>query len=94
MTGHDLLVALRLGVVAVGGLTALWSLRMSLRSRSQPKVYFLLAAGFGLITLGAVVEGILFEFAGWSLLSAHTTEAAVSVAGFALVLLAILRSEA
>jgi len=92
MTEHTILVALRLGIVAAGALAALWSLRLSLLSQDRRGTYLLLASGFGLVTLGAVVEGVLFEFARWSLLDAHTTEAFVGAAGFALVLLSILRS--
>jgi len=92
MTEHTILVALRLGVVAAGALAALWSVRLNLLSQDHRGTYLLLALGFGLITLGAVVEGVLFEFARWDLLDAHTVEAFVGTAGFALVLLSILRS--
>ena len=92
MTAHDVLVALRLGVVAVGGLAGLWSLRLAILSPAHRGTYFLLAMGFGLVTLGAIVEGILFEFVGWDLASAHTVEAFVGIAGFALILASIIRS--
>lgn len=92
MTQHELLVALRLGIVAVGGLAALWSLRLTLHARDGRWTYLLLTAGFGFVTLGTIVEGILFEFARWDLLDAHTTEALLGAVGFALVLLTILRS--
>ncbi len=92
MTLYEALVALRLGVVAVGTLAGLWSLRLALRSSVHRWTYFLLATGFGLITLGAIVEGILFEFFRWDLVSAHTVEALVSIAGFALILTSIVRS--
>ncbi len=91
MTDHWVLVALRLGIVAAGSLVGLWSLRLGLRRRERPGTYFLLSAGFGLLTLGSVIEGVLFEFAGWMLSDAHVAEAAVTSAGFVLVLASILR---
>ncbi len=54
--------------------------------------YLLLATGFGMLTLGAVVEGLLFELARWNLSDAHAAEAVVTAAGFTLVLLSIVRS--
>lgn len=94
MTEHFALVAARLGVAAAGALAALWSLRMSRHAPDRRGTYLLLAAGFGLLTLGAVVEGILFEFVRWSIEDAHTTEAFIGILGFGLVLFAILRSRA
>ena len=92
MTEHWVLVSLRLGIVAAGSLAGLWSLRLGLRKRERRTAYLLLAAGFGMLTLGAVVEGLLFELARWDLSDAHAGEAVVTAAGFALVLLSILRS--
>lgn len=92
MNIHDALVAVRLGVVAVGGLSSFWSLRLGLHSARDRWTYFLLAMGFGLVALGAVVEGILFEIVGWDLVAAHTTESVVGIAGFSAILLSILRS--
>lgn len=93
MTEHLILVGLRLGIVAVGALLTLMSLRLVLVGGSNRPSYLLLTIGFGLITLGALVEGLLFEVARWDLTSAHVVEALVSGAGFALILLSILRSE-
>ncbi len=92
MTEHWVLVALRLGIVAAGSVAGVWSLRLGLRRRERRTTYLLLATGFGLLTLGAVVEGLLFELARWDLFDAHAAEAIVTAAGFGLVLLSILRS--
>ena len=92
MSIHDALVAVRLGVVAVGGLSSLWSLRLGLGAARERWTYLLLALGFGLVALGAIVEGILFEFAGWDLFAAHTTESVLGIAGFSAILVSILRS--
>ncbi|MFQ5919768.1 MAG: hypothetical protein ACE5I4_06975 [Thermoplasmata archaeon] len=93
MAEHLVLVGLRLGIVLVGALLALMSLRLALGSRSNQTSFLLLAFGFGLVTLGALIEGVLFELAGWNLTSAHAVEALVSGSGFVLILLSILRSE-
>ena len=92
MTDHWVLVALRIGIVAAGSLAGLWGFRLFLRRRERRGTYLLLAAGFGLLTLGSVVEGVLVEFAGWALSDAHVPEAAFTAAGFVLVLVSILRS--
>lgn len=92
MMEHEVLVALRLGVVAAGLLAALWSLRLAARTTGERWTYLLLAGSFGLLALGSVVEGILFEFARWDLSDAHTAEALIVTLGFVLVLVAILRS--
>ncbi len=92
MNIHDALVVVRLGVVAAGGLSGLWCLRLGFLSSRDRWTYFLLAAGFGLIAFGATAEGILFEFAGWSLFEAHAVEALVGIAAFSAILISILRS--
>jgi hypothetical protein len=93
LTEHLILVGLRLGIVAVGSVLTLWSLRLTLMGRGNQTSYLLLTTGFGLITLGALIEGFLFEFARWDLTSSHAVEALVSGSGFVLILLSIVRSE-
>ncbi|MEE9593147.1 MAG: hypothetical protein V3W28_06180 [Thermoplasmata archaeon] len=93
MTEHLILVGLRLGIVAVGALLTLWSLRLAVNGRGNQASYLLLTIGFGLITLGALVEGLLFEVAQWDLTSSHAAETLVSGSGFVLILLSIFRSE-
>ncbi len=89
---HWLLVGLRIGVLIGGALVTLWALRLTLRSEGDRLTYLLLMLGFGLVTLGALVEGVLFEFGGYALLEAHTAEAFPTAAGLALILLSIVRS--
>lgn len=93
LTEHFLLVGLRLGIVAAGGVVALRSLRLAFRSQDHWGTYLFLGVGFGLVALAAVVEGVLHEVAGWDLAASHTVEAFLSAAAFVLILVAILRSE-
>jgi hypothetical protein len=92
VTDHSTLVALRLAAVALGGLLAWRALRLANRSPENRRTYTLLAAGFALVATAAVVEGALFEFAGWALPDAATIEACLSAAGFAAILVAVRRS--
>jgi hypothetical protein len=89
---HLALVVLRLAAVALGGFLAWRALRLARRSPDNRTTYRLLAAGFGLVAIAAVVEGILFEFAGWSLPDAATVEACLSAGGFGAILMAVRRS--
>lgn len=92
MTEHELLVALRLGVVIAGTLVSLWALRLALLAENHRTTYGILALGFALLTLGAIVEGLLFEFGGRDLFASHTAEALISGAGFVLILVSIWQS--
>lgn len=86
---HEVLVALRLAIVAVGGLVTLWALRLASRAPEHRLPYMLLAGGFAFVTMAAVIEGALFEIAGWDLVAAATTEALLSSIGFAMILAAV-----
>ncbi len=82
-----LLVAVRVGVLITGGLLALFVFLRYLQGGSRD--HLLLATGFGLIALGALVEGILFEFLGLDLGTVHTVESVFTIMGLLAVLLAI-----
>ena len=92
MTDHIALSALRIAAVAVGGLLALWSLNLARRAKEHALTYALLSAGFALMALAALVEGILFEFAGWEPVAAATVNAVVTACGFTLIIVAVRRS--
>jgi hypothetical protein len=49
----------------------------------------LLSAGFTLITVGVVVEGLLFEFLNFDLFEAHTVESILVALGFGTILYSI-----
>jgi hypothetical protein len=89
MTEHPTLIIIRLAIVAAGAVVTLWGLRMVVQSRGHRGIFLLLTAGFALLTLGAVVEGVLFELFGWDLVAAHTAEALTAAVGFALILISI-----
>lgn len=89
---HEILVVLRLAVVAAGLIVALWAVRLATLLPAHRWTYLLLAAGFALLTFGTTVESMLFLVAGWNLVAAHTVEAFVSAGGFALILVSIVRS--
>jgi hypothetical protein len=93
MTEHPTLIIFRLAIVAAGAIVTLWGLRMVVQGRGHRGTFLFLTAGFALLTLGAVVEGVLFEFFGWDLVSAHTAEALTAVLGFVLILISIRRSQ-
>ena len=92
MSDHIALVMLRLAAVALGGFLAWRALQLARRSPDNRNTYRILAAGFALVATAAVVEGILFEFAGWPLSDAATIEACVSAGGFGAILVAVRRS--
>lgn len=46
---------------------------------------FWLVMGMGLMTLGAISEGIAFQGFGWSLDQSHVLESVVTLAGFAVL---------
>ncbi len=51
-----------------------------------------LSVGMGLTTLGAFVEGVLFEFFGWTSNETHALESSLNVLGFLTILYSISRA--
>ncbi len=49
----------------------------------------ILGIGFGIITASAVMEGILFEFFGFSLLDTHLIESLGIALGFSVIIYSI-----
>ncbi|MFQ5838140.1 MAG: hypothetical protein ACE5HJ_05090 [Thermoplasmata archaeon] len=82
------LIAVRVAIVVIGSILTFFAFVRYRQGGSRD--HLLLGIGFGLIALGALVEGILFELFGWSLISVHTVEAGLSASGLLVVLLAIL----
>lgn len=88
MVSHIILVAVRLAVVVAGLALAYLSYR-AYRKKSNVIPMLALSAAFTLITLGAVIEGVLFEFVGYGLMQVHIIESAIVAVGLAIVLFAI-----
>lgn len=82
-----LLQMIKVVIVAMGGLVVLLLLRGHRRERSQSMLF--LAIGFSLITLGSVIEGVLFEFFGYGLLEVHIVEAILVLFGLISVVYSI-----
>lgn len=82
------LVLVRLVVLGLGLLITLYSVKAYRRTRER---YMRDAAlGFGVITLGVFIEGVLFEFGGLDLAIVHIVESVAIGLGF-LILLRSLR---
>lgn len=84
------LVGMRLAIIVVGASLAIFALLRFLRGGVRGHLF--LSVGFGLFSLGALAEGVTFEFLGSDLVVAHAVEAGFSTAGLLSVLLAILLS--
>lgn len=49
------------------------------------------AIGFGIVSLGVFLEGVLFELLGWDLVLVHIIESLVVSIGFGVILYSLLR---
>jgi hypothetical protein len=76
---HLLLVFLKLVVVGLGSAIVLVSYGAYRRTGST--MMRLVSIGFVVVTLGSLVEGILFEFFGYGLLEVHIVESTTVLAG-------------
>jgi hypothetical protein len=47
--------------------------------------------GFGLITLGVLIEGFLYQFTGWTLTQVHVAESVALVVGLGVLLRSFLQ---
>ncbi len=81
------LIGMRLAIVVMGSSLAVFAFFRYIKGGYRG--HLLLALGFSLISLGALVEGVTIELMQWELVSAHAVEAAFSAAGLLSVLLAI-----
>jgi len=57
------------------------------RMRSRMMLY--ISVGFGLVTLGTLIEGLLFEFLGYSLEQVHMVQLAITLTGLLTLLYAL-----
>lgn len=83
------LTGARLLVLALGLATTLVAFRAYRRQRTR---YLRDASlGFGLMTVGVFVEGVLYQFVGMGLTEVHLVESLAIAAGFAVLLSSFLR---
>jgi hypothetical protein len=81
------LVTVRLVVLVLGVLITYYSLVAYRRTRTH---YLRNASiGFGIITLGVFIEGVLFEFGGLDLALVHIIESVAIGLGFAVLLISL-----
>jgi hypothetical protein len=81
---HLELVIAKLVTVLLGLLIAGQAYRGYRRYDSTPMLY--LAVGFGLISIGSVLEGILFDVVGLDIFEAGTAQTALVAAGMLVIL--------
>lgn len=81
---HLELVVAKLITVLLGFVVAATAFRSYRRYRSEPMLY--LAIGFAIITLGSVIEGILFDVLQFSIYWAGTVQTTVVAIGMLVVL--------
>lgn len=79
MTYHLLLVLIKIVIVVLGSLIA--ALAYVAYREHGSRLMLFISIGFGLITLGSVIEGVLFEFLAAPLDLAHVVESAIILAG-------------
>jgi len=84
-----ILVAVRLLVLALGILITYYSFEAYRRTGT----YYMrnAAVGFGIITLGVFIEGVLFEFAEIDLAVVHVIESVAIGLGFVVLLISLRR---
>ena len=70
-------------VLVVGGVIAYFAFKAYRRTRQQALGY--LAAGFGLVTLGLVLAGMLYEILGVSFATGVLLESLLVLAGFLVI---------
>lgn len=89
MTEADpLLVAAKVVLLLLGSSIAFVALLAYRRTGARLMGY--LSVGFGMIALGSFLEGVLFEFLRWDLLTVHMLESVFVLSGL-LVLAIVLR---
>lgn len=79
MSAHITLVLVRLLIVALG--TTIVYLSFKSHRQNHSNAMLLLSIGFVLITVGAVIEGVLFEFLAFDIFRAHTVESVLVASG-------------
>lgn len=88
---HTELIIAKLITMALGIIIAAQAYRGYRRSNSKPMLY--VAVGFVLISIGAVIEGILFDVFHFSIFDAGTVQTGIVALGMLSVLYALYGAE-
>lgn len=84
-----LLILLRLIILGLGILIAFNSYNLSKINVKGRQSYLLLSWAFLIFSIGAVIEGVLFEFTTLSIIAIHMIEGTLSIISFTLVIRSI-----
>jgi len=76
---HFVLVAGKIAVLVLG--SAITALALLAFRRTGQRLMLYLGLGFGLVTVGSTVEGVLFESLGWDLAAVHVLESLFVLGG-------------
>jgi len=82
---HDLLVAAKVVVLALG--LAIAGLAFLAYRRSRSRLLLGLAVAFAVVAFGSFVEGVTYEVLGWDLAAGHIVESVFVVTGLGLIAL-------
>ena len=88
---YPTLVIVRLLVVALGAIIIYLTFKSHRQNHSNGMLF--LSIGFALITVGAVVEGVLFEFLALDIFWALTVESIMTASGFTAIIYSIYRAK-
>jgi len=83
---EDLLIILRLIILSLGILIAYNSYNLSKINVKARGSYLLLSLAFLIFSIGAVIEGVLYEFTSLSIIGIHMVEGVLSIISFSLVI--------
>ncbi|KZN22643.1 hypothetical protein A4G99_19525 [Haladaptatus sp. R4] len=81
---HQGLIAAKIVVMILGVLIALQSYRAYRRYENQPMLF--LAIGFVIISIGAVIEGILFDIVNMSIFYSGLIQSIIVIIGMGFIL--------
>ncbi|MBI4258811.1 MAG: hypothetical protein HY619_07635 [Thaumarchaeota archaeon] len=87
MSFHISLVLIRILIVALGLIITYLSFKSHRQNHSSAMLF--LSLGFMLITIGVVIEGVLFEFLAFDLFGAHTVESVIVALGLIAIVYSI-----
>lgn len=87
LLGLDFLRATQAFILLFGGIVVYFALKSYRRRKSLAML--LLGSGFGFVTIGAVVAGILFELLNVDLITVESIQSVFQVVGFFIIVLSL-----